>query len=226
MDSPFIYAAEMVGTVAFASSGAMLGIRKNLDLFGVIVLGLCVAVGGGILRDIILGLTPPGAFQNPSYAMVALITSVLLFFLVYWKQEILNSRYLVIYEKIMNYCDAVGLGIFTVIGVYNAWLLGYRGRFFLIFLGVLTGVGGGIIRDVLANTMPFVLHKHIYAVAALAGALVCTLLIGRHVYAAMGAGCAVIILIRLLASRFCWDLPKPIHEDVFGEQKSKEGKVR
>lgn len=212
MDSPIIFAAEIIGTIAFASSGAMLGIRKNLDLFGVIVLGLCVAVGGGILRDIILGLTPPGAFRDPSYALVALATSVLLFFLVYWKQEILNSRYLAVYEKVMNYCDAVGLGIFTVIGVYNAWSLGYRGRFFLIFLGMLTGIGGGMIRDVLANTMPFVLHKHIYAVAALAGAFVCTMLIGRHLYAAMAAGCMVIILIRLLASRFCWDLPKPIHD--------------
>lgn len=226
MDSPIIFAAEIIGTVAFASSGAMLGIRKNLDLFGVIVLGLCVAVGGGILRDIILGLTPPGAFRDPSYALVALITSVLLFVLVYWKQEILNSRYLVIYEKIMNYCDAVGLGIFTVVGVYNAWSLGYRGKFFLIFLGMLTGIGGGMIRDVLANTMPFVLHKHIYAVAALAGALICTLLIGRHLYVAMGTGCVIIILIRLLASRFCWDLPKPIHDAGTCERGMKKEEIR
>lgn len=212
MGNPIIFAAEMIGTVAFASSGALLGIRKNLDLFGVIVLGLCVAVGGGILRDIILGQTPPGAFSNPSYALVALATAVLLFFVVYVRQEIMNSRYLVIYEKVMNYCDAVGLGIFTVIGVYTAYSHGYRGKFFLIFLGMLTGIGGGIIRDVLADTMPFVLHKHIYAVAALAGAAVCTVLIGQHLYPALGLGTAVIILIRILASRFKWDLPKPIRE--------------
>lgn len=94
MDNPVVFFAEMVGTIAFASSGAMLGIRKNLDMFGVLVLGLCVAVGGGILRDIILGITPPGAFKNPSYALVALGTSILLFLVVYIKQEILNSRYL------------------------------------------------------------------------------------------------------------------------------------
>ena len=161
MDNSIVFIAEIVGTVAFASSGAMLGIRKNLDLFGVIVLGLCVAVGGGILRDIILGLVPPGAFRDPSYSLVALGTSILLFFVVYVKQEILNSRYLVIYEKVMNYCDAVGLGIFTVVGVYNAYCLGYRQKFFLVFLGMLTGIGGGVIRDVLAETMPFILHKHI-----------------------------------------------------------------
>ncbi len=212
MENPIIFAAEIVGTIAFASSGAMLGIRKNLDLFGVLVLGLCVAVGGGIVRDIILGLTPPGAFKNPSYALVALGTSILLFLVVYIKQEILNSGYLLIYERIMNYCDAVGLGIFTVVGVYTAYSQGYRGKFFLIFLGMLTGIGGGIIRDVLADTLPFILYKHIYAVAALIGAFVCAMLIGRHLYLAMGAGTAVIILIRLLASRFCWDLPRPLHE--------------
>lgn len=212
MDSPIILIAEMIGTVAFASSGAMLGIRKNLDLFGVIVLGFCVAVGGGILRDIILGLTPPGAFRDPRYALVAFGTSVLLFGIVYAKQEILNSQYLVVYERIMNYCDAVGLGIFTVLGVYKAYSIGYRGKFFLIFLGMLTGIGGGMIRDVLANTMPFVLHKHVYAVAALAGAAVCVLFMKQSIYGAMTAGAVLIILIRLLATRYCWDLPKPQHE--------------
>lgn len=213
MDNPIIWIAEMVGTVAFASSGAMLGIRKNLDLFGVIVLGFCVAVGGGILRDIILGWIPPSAFRDPRYALVALGTSVLLFGIVYAKQEILNSRYLVIYEKIMNYCDAVGLGIFTVLGVYRAYRVGYRGKFFMIFLGMLTGIGGGMIRDVLANTMPFVLHKHIYAVAALAGAVVCVLFMDDYLYAAMAGGAIVIILIRLLATKYCWDLPKPLHNN-------------
>lgn len=212
MDSPIILIAEMIGTVAFASSGAMLGIRKNLDLFGVIVLGFCVAVGGGILRDIILGLTPPGAFRDPRYALVAFGTSVLLFGIVYVRQEILHSQYIVIYERIMNYCDAVGLGIFTVLGVYKAYSMGYRGKFFLVFLGMLTGIGGGMIRDVLANTMPFVLHKHVYAVAALAGALVCVLFMKQSIYGAMTAGAALIILIRLLATKYCWDLPKPIHE--------------
>ena len=211
MENPIIFMAEMIGTVAFASSGAMLGIRKNLDLFGVIVLGLCVAVGGGILRDIILGRAPPGAFSDPSYATVAIVTSVVLFVIIYLKQELLNSRYLQVYEKIMNYCDAVGLGVFTVIGVYTAYSEGHRGTFFLVFLGMLTGIGGGVIRDVLADTLPFILHKHIYAVAALVGGLVCTWLIEINLYLGMGAGAAVIIAIRLLASHFRWNLPKPIH---------------
>ena len=208
MENSIIFAIEIIGTIAFASSGAMLGIRKNLDIFGVVVLGLCVAVGGGIVRDIILGLTPPSAFRDPSYALTALVTAVLLFGIVYWKQEILTSRYMEIYETIMNYCDAAGLGIFTVLGVYTGYEQGYRGRFFLIFLGMLTGIGGGVIRDVLADTMPFILRKHIYAVASLAGAFVCQRLIGQNLYLALAAGTAVVLVIRILASHYRWNLPR------------------
>lgn len=211
MENSIIFAIELIGTIAFASSGAMLGIRKNLDIFGVVVLGLCVAVGGGIVRDIILGLTPPSAFRDPSYALTALVTAVLLFGIVYWKQEILTSRYMEIYETIMNYCDAAGLGIFTVLGVYTGYEQGYRGRFFLIFLGMLTGIGGGVIRDVLADTMPFILRKHIYAVASLAGAFFCQRLIGQNLYLALAAGTAVVLVIRILASHYRWNLPRPLH---------------
>ena len=211
MENSIIFAIEIIGTIAFASSGAMLGIRKNLDIFGVVVLGLCVAVGGGIVLDIILGLTPPSAFRDPSYALTALVTAVLLFGIVYWKQEILTSRYMEIYETIMNYCDAAGLGIFTVLGVYTGYEQGYRGRFFLIFLGMLTGIGGGVIRDVLADTMPFILRKHIYAVASLAGAFVCQRLIGQNLYLALAAGTAVVLVIRILASHYRWNLPRPLH---------------
>lgn len=211
MENSIIFAIELIGTIAFASSGAMLGIRKNLDIFGVVVLGLCVAVGGGIVRDIILGLTPPSAFRDPSYALTALVTAVLLFGIVYWKQEILTSRYMEIYETIMNYCDAAGLGIFTVLGVYTGYEQGYRGRFFLVFLGMLTGIGGGVIRDVLADTMPFILRKHIYAVASLAGAFVCQRLIGQNLYLALAAGTAVVLVIRILASHYRWNLPRPLH---------------
>lgn len=134
-----------------------------------------------------------------------------MFGIVYWKQEILTSRYMEIYETIMNYCDAAGLGIFTVLGVYTGYEQGYRGRFFLIFLGMLTGIGGGVIRDVLADTMPFILRKHIYAVASLAGAFVCQRLIGQNLYLALAAGTAVVLVIRILASHYRWNLPRPLH---------------
>ena len=199
MENPIIFTAEIIGTIAFASSGAMLGIRKNLDLFGVLVLGLCVAVGGGIVRE---------AMEQALriYNGKPMINSV------NGKQEIMTSRYLTIYEQVMNYCDAVGLGIFTVLGVYTAHGEGYDGIFFLVFLGMMTGIGGGLIRDILADTMPFILYKHIYAMAAFAGALVCVLLIHIHLYLALAAGTAVVIVIRVLATHYCWDLPRPLHE--------------
>jgi len=222
LNNPIIFAAEIIGTIAFASSGAMIGIKKNLDVFGITVLGLCVAVGGGILRDIILGRIPPGAFENPVYAVVALATSLLLFLLVYCKQEILNSRYMWIYEKIMTYCDAVGLGIFTTVGVYTGYEAGYRGEFFLVFLGVLTGIGGGMIRDVLADTMPFVLYKHVYAVAAMAGAVVCVAFIEEHLYIAMTSGSLIILLIRILAGKYQWHLPKPMRNGKVLQNESKD----
>ena len=153
-----------------------------------------------------------GLHVGSIYALVALGTSALLFLLVYGKQEIMTSRYLTIYEQVMNYCDAVGLGIFTVLGVYTAHSEGYHGIFFLVFLGMMTGIGGGLIRDILADTMPFILYKHIYAMAAFAGALVCVLLIHIHLYLALAAGTAVVIVIRVLATHYCWDLPRPLHE--------------
>ena len=212
INNPVIFAAEIIGTIAFASSGALMGIKKNLDVFGISVLGLCVAVGGGILRDVLLGRIPPGAFRNPSYVIVAFLTSIILFWLVYKHQGILNSHYMNVFERVMSVCDAVGLGIFTTVGVYTGYTEGYSSGFFLIFLGVLTGIGGGIIRDVLANTMPFVLYKHIYAVAAIAGASICYLLIEEHLYLAMISGSVTIIIIRLLAMKFQWNLPKPLQK--------------
>lgn len=213
MEAAWIYGIEIIGTIAFAWSGAMVGIRKNLDVFGVIVLGMVTAVGGGAVRDVLLGLMPPGMFRNPSYAVVAFVTSLLLFLLVYWKQKILESKYMAAYEKMMNLCDALGLGIFVVVGVHAGYAQGQSSLFFLVFLGVITGIGGGMLRDVMAGEMPFVLYKRVYAVAALAGAVACAALIPYGVYLAALVGAGITVVIRLLAIRYRWNLPKAVHED-------------
>lgn len=136
---------EVIGTVAFASSGAMVAIKQQLDLLGVVVLGVTTAVGGGMLRDIILGNVPPGLFMNPVYVMAAFITVLALFIVVRLNQRILESRYIASYEKMMNIFDAIGLAAFTVTGIDTAVLAGYGDYHFLsVFLGVLTGVGGGV----------------------------------------------------------------------------------
>lgn len=205
------YMIEIIGTVAFASSGALIGIHKNMDIFGVNVLGITTAIGGGIIRDVILGIHPPGTFRDPVFVLSAIITSSLLFLIVYFNKKLLESRWMMIYDKVMLTMDAIGLGAFTVIGVYTAVAQGeMKSTFLLIFVGMVTGIGGGMMRDVMAGQMPFVFVKHIYAVASLAGAVVCIVMlrtIGEESLA-MITGAVVVIVIRLLAAYFRWNLPR------------------
>lgn len=205
------YIIEIIGTVAFASSGALIGIHKNMDIFGVNVLGITTAIGGGIIRDIVLGIHPPGTFKDPVYVVSSIATSSLLFIVVYFNKKLLESRFMAVYDKVMMTMDAIGLGAFTVIGVYTAVEKGeMKSTFLLIFVGMVTGIGGGMMRDMMAGQMPFVFVKHIYAVASLAGALVCIGLMrttGEEA-AAMIAGAAIVIIIRLLAAYFRWNLPR------------------
>lgn len=205
----FLFIVEAVGTIAFASSGAMVAIKKELDLLGIIVLGVTTAVGGGMLRDIIIGNVPPALFKDPVYVVLAFVTVMVLFFIVRMNQNILAGRSIENYERVMNIFDAIGLGAFTVVGIDTAVLSGYGGyRFLIIFLGVLTGVGGGILRDIMAGQTPYVLKKHIYACASIAGAVLYALLMERiNGDLAMAAGAFAVILIRLLATRYCWNLP-------------------
>ena len=202
---------EIIGTVAFASSGALTGIHKNMDIFGVNVLGITTAIGGGIIRDIILGIHPPGTFRDPIYVIVSIVTSTLLFIVVYRNRKLLESRTMAAYDKVMMTMDAIGLGTFTVIGIYTALIHDPESRpVLLIFVGMITGIGGGMLRDVMAKETPFVLVKHIYAVASLAGALVCIGLmeLTGSSSAAMIAGGAVVIVIRLMAAHYRWNLPR------------------
>ena len=171
----FIFVLEIIGTVAFASSGAMTAIEKKMDIFGVNILGATTAVGGGMMRDIILGVTPPAAFSQPVYILFSILTSTLLFAIVYTNPEILHSRiknrY---YDKIMLWCDTAGLGIFTVVGIQTASrILPQDNPFFFVFIGVLTGVGGGVLRDIMAGETPYILVREIYASAAIAGGITC-----------------------------------------------------
>ena len=152
----FIFVLEIIGTVAFASSGAMTAIEKKMDIFGVNILGATTAVGGGMMRDIILGVTPPAAFSQPVYILFSILTSTLLFAIVYTNPEILHSRIKnKYYDKIMLWCDTAGLGIFTVVGIQTASrILPQDNPFFFVFIGVLTGVGGGVLRDIMAGETP------------------------------------------------------------------------
>ena len=163
---------ELIGIIAFAISGAIVGIKKRFDIFGIIVLGVITAVGGGALRDIILGILPPAMFKNSIYVLVAFLTSVIAFGAgavarVKFKK---NKEF---FKDMVNFFDAIGLGVFAVTGTNTAIVNGFSDNAFLaIFVGVITGIGGGMLRDILAGKVPFVLYKDIYASAAIVGAII------------------------------------------------------
>ena len=197
---------ELIGTVAFSVSGAMVALSKKMDIFGVAVLGLVTAVGGGVIRDLVLGITPPKTFQNPIYAAVAIATSLIIF--IPAVRHFLSGKE--VYDKIMLLMDSVGLGIFTVVGIETAYLSDQsHSIFLLIFVGVITGVGGGMIRDVLTQTTPAILIRHFYATASIIGAVICIILwniFGQS--AAVIGGASSVLILRLLAAKYHWSLPK------------------
>lgn len=209
LHATIFFPIEIIGTVAFASSGAMVAVRKKLDLFGIIVLGVITAVGGGMLRDLMIGSIPPNIFRNPVYVFTAFLTVLILFLLFRRWPFLLGSRYIESYEKVMNILDAIGLGAFTVIGIDTGVDAGYGNyHFLIIFLGVITGIGGGILRDIMAGETPFVLKKHVYACASISGACLYVLLLQfTHSDYAMLLGALLVIAIRILASHYRWNLP-------------------
>ena len=203
----FILIIELLGTLSFAASGAMTGLRKNMDIFGICILGLTTAVGGGVIRDLILGNTPPATFQNPIYATVAILTSLLLF--MPGLRRIL-MRNPVWFDWALRLLDSLGLGIFTVVGIRIAYrCVAAPSLFLLVFVGVVTGVGGGLMRDIMAGDTPYIFVKHVYASASLAGAVLCAVLwrpLGG--LPAMLIGMSVVVVIRILSAHYRWNLPK------------------
>ncbi len=205
-----VFVMEIIGTIAFAVSGAMLGVRKGMDLFGVCILGVTTAVGGGMVRDVILG-NVPSALLDPMYTVTAAGVSVLVFLWHYirLKKQIVQSSEN--FDRIMLVMDAVGLGIFTVVGITAGIRAGYGDKgFLLVFLGTLTGVGGGLIRDMMAQEPPYILNRHIYACASIIGAVAYI-----HLHSAVpGEGIAliaaplIVFLIRMLAAYYRWNLPR------------------
>lgn len=202
----WIWILELIGTVAFSVSGAVTGVKKHMDIFGVAILGLTTAVGGGVLRDLILGVTPPVTFRDPVYALVAIGTAVFVF-LPTIRARLTRSG--AITDSVLLLMDSLGLGIFTVVGIKTAvGAIPDPGVFLLIFVGAVTGVGGGVLRDVLAGDTPYIFVKHIYACASVAGAILCVVLWNLSPLWAMLSGTALVVVIRLLSARFKWNLPR------------------
>ena len=206
---------ELIGTIAFACSGAMLAMKRKLDFLGIIVLSITTSFGGGIIRDILIGQTPPFLFLDLSQAWVVCWISISMFviFKMNWNTYIpLASK---IYDDILNAVDAIGLGLFTVTGINKGIAAGYEEyTLFCAFLGVITGVGGGILRDILSGQTPIVLQKNIYVSASIAGAI-CYLSLSSAIgdnYALIISS-TIVVIIRVLARHFDWNLPKAYVEE-------------
>ena len=206
------FVLEMIGTVAFALSGAMVAIQKRLDLLGILVLGITTAVGVGMIRDLIIGVHPPMMFVKPVYVVVSAIFILILFLII--KVNHSSPKFLesALYETLFNLMDAIGLGVFTVVGVNSVMNNDMNHMLFLkIFLGVITGVGGGLIRDMMANETPGILRKHVYACASIVGA-VCYIILYDWLRSgtAMVLSVILVVMIRVLAKHYEWNLPKAL----------------
>lgn len=201
---------ELVGTVSFSVSGALVAIKARLDLFGVLFIGCITAIGGGILRDVLVGAVPPAVFSRLHFVLVGVATALAVFVVSHInraKFDPFRERI----EAINNLFDALGLGVFSVMGTEAAFDYGMADNVGLaVTMGFLTGVGGGVIRDVLTDAAPYIFKKHVYALISLAGSLLYYLLrlwLGSAVVPSM-VTVALVVILRLLAARYRWSLPK------------------
>lgn len=203
-------ALEIVGTVSFSVSGALVAIGGGLDLFGVLFVGCITAVGGGIIRDLCLGNVPPSIFSHPQILLLALLSALAVFLISYRNAKrfpSLRTRM----EQINNFFDAVGLAAFSVTGVEIAFVSGFGDHTLLsVLMGMITGVGGGMLRDILVGQTPYVLKKHIYALASILGSIVYFLIRAYTPLHVLGSFAAMllVVIIRVMATVFHWKLPK------------------
>ena len=199
MDS-VILVLDLLGTAVFALTGAMKGVRCKLDIFGVVVLACCVGVGGGMVRDCIIGDLPVAALRNQMYLILCFAVGVLTFY---------TGKYWMHIRNIIQIADAVGLGIFTALGAWKGDVF-HLGVIGILLCGTFTAIGGGIIRDIFTGNIPVVLKSDFYATASLAGGLLYCLLrpLDPPVFLSFFPVALFVIVLRLLAMHYHMQLPK------------------
>jgi len=190
---------DLTGTFVFALSGATAGVKSRLDLFGVLVLSFAAGNAGGIVRDLLIGAVPPAAISDERYLAISLLAGIVTF----WWPSIINR----LRSPVLLF-DAAGLGLFAVAGTHKALALGLN-PVMAALLGMLTGIGGGMTRDVLLTEVPVVLRADLYAVAALAGAAMVVIgaVLRLPLIAVMIAGAVLCFGLRFMAIRRGWHLP-------------------
>lgn len=209
--STILTVLEIIGVFSFSISGALMAIDKENDFFGVLFLAVITSFGGGMLRDIFIGNTPPVFFTLYHLIIVSVVTAAAVFILaaVFKKKYVENEKTV---EIINNYFDALGLGVFVISGAKICISAGFTNPFLIIIMGMLSGTGGSMTRDIIMRKIPALLQKHIYLMAALFGALLYYVFwrTGVSDLIAVPISAASIVIIRILATAFRWNMPKAI----------------
>lgn len=209
MDSLTWVIFDIMGTIAFAISGAMVAISRRMDIFGIIVLASLTAVGGGMVRDVLAGITPPVALCNVTDFMLSIIIALIVSFAYSFWPFAAPNKYIMM--LLYNMFDTIGLASFTITGMLTGLSQNSGNPYVLpVLLAVITAVGGGILRDLMAHLMPSVLYKDIYATASLFGAIVSCSLQNYVDVVAMAWICFVLVIVlRFSALFFGWHLFHP-----------------
>lgn len=201
------FVLELIGVAAFSVSGAMLALEKKADIFGVIFLAITTALGGGVIRDLLIGQIPPKMFVSYYYLLIAVLAALAVFVDAYVRRESYKKNKEKL-DAVNNVFDAIGLAVFTITGMNAAMQVGGN-ALLTLSVGVCTGVGGGMLRDVMVNTMPKVLRKRVYAVASLLGGglYYVMLRLGAPQLVSVILGMLLIFALRLCATIYKWNLP-------------------
>ena len=202
-----MFVLELIGAAAFAVSGAMVAIEKKADIFGVLFLAVTTALGGGVIRDVLIGRIPPVMFVSYWYLLISVVAALAVFIDAYLRSE-KYKLHLDKLDAVNNVFDAIGLAVFTVSGM-NAAMPVSDNVILVLFVGMCTGVGGGMLRDVMTNTMPKVLRKRVYAVASLIGGGLYYVMHALDINQLLSVGCGMLVIfaLRLFATIYKWNLP-------------------
>ena len=197
----FIYILDLFGTMAFAVTGAFKAIEHKADIVGIIILATITGVAGGTIRDVILGKELPNSLIDPSYVIITVVSAIVIF--------LLHSKMKKHWNVFLKF-DAIGLGVFTVIGATFAYNMFGMNFLVIVLSGMLTAIGGGILRDVFVSQTPIVFVKELYASASFLGASVfyLVILLTNDVYAGTISGLLLATGLRIVAMKYNWNLPK------------------
>ena len=196
----FIYILDLFGTMAFAVTGAFKAIEHKTDVVGILLLATITGVAGGVIRDVVMGQFP-NSLSDPAYVIITVLSGLSIFFL---------YSHLKKHWNLFLKFDAIGLGVFTIIGATFAYNLVGLNFLAIMLGGMLTAVGGGILRDVFVAQVPIVFVKEFYISASFIGIIVfyLTLYLGGELYSATILGITLTTTLRLIAMKFNWNLPK------------------